>query len=156
MPHHSYLKQNNFLLMSSLNLPSFSLKPFSLVLSQNPSWSICPLLYYSSSFDIERPLLGLPGDCQAEQSQLFQPLLTGKVFHPLDHFCGPPLDALQQVHVFHYESISGHSFKLTYLFHIHMDIHFIHIFLVGKDIWQLWISSCYFFLYDYFSSTAAC
>ena len=27
------------------------------------------------------------------------PVLTGVVFHPLDHFCGPPLDALKQVYV---------------------------------------------------------
>jgi len=36
---------------------------------------------------------------QAEQPQLSQPVLVGEVFHPLDHFCGPPLKALQQVHV---------------------------------------------------------
>jgi len=36
---------------------------------------------------------------QAEQSQLFQPVLIGEVFHPLDHFCSPPLDMLQQVYV---------------------------------------------------------
>ncbi|KAK4827791.1 hypothetical protein QYF61_021744 [Mycteria americana] len=28
-----------------------------------------------------------------------QPVLVGEVFHPSDHFCGPPLDPLQQVHV---------------------------------------------------------
>ncbi|KAK4810053.1 hypothetical protein QYF61_005116 [Mycteria americana] len=37
---------------------------------------------------------------QAEQHQLFQPFLIGEVFHPSSHFCGPPLDPLQQVHVF--------------------------------------------------------
>ena len=36
---------------------------------------------------------------QAEQPQLSQPLVIGEVFHPLDHFCGPPLDPLQQVRV---------------------------------------------------------
>ncbi|KAK4810749.1 hypothetical protein QYF61_007723 [Mycteria americana] len=36
----------------------------------------------------------------AEQPQLSQPFLIGEVFHPSDHFCGPPLDPLQQVHVF--------------------------------------------------------
>jgi len=34
---------------------------------------------------------------QAEQPQLSQPVLVGEVFHPLDHFCGPPLGMLQQV-----------------------------------------------------------
>jgi len=36
---------------------------------------------------------------QAEQPQLSQPVLIGKVFHSMDRFCGPPLYALQQVHV---------------------------------------------------------
>ncbi|KAK4822933.1 hypothetical protein QYF61_023433 [Mycteria americana] len=38
---------------------------------------------------------------KAEQPQLSQPqpFLTGEVFHPSDHFCGPPLDPLQQLHV---------------------------------------------------------
>jgi len=36
---------------------------------------------------------------QAEQPQLSQPVLTGEVLQPSDHFCGPPLDTLQQVHV---------------------------------------------------------
>ena len=35
-----------------------------------------------------------PSLLQAEESQLSQPALIGEVFHPLDHFCGPPLDAL--------------------------------------------------------------
>ena len=26
--------------------------------------------------------------------------MTGEVFHPSDHFCGPPLDPLQNIHVF--------------------------------------------------------
>lgn len=30
----------------------------------------------------------------AEQPQLPELVLIGEVFHPLDHFCGPPLDAL--------------------------------------------------------------
>ena len=32
---------------------------------------------------------------QAEQPQLFQPVLVEEVFHPLDHFCGPHLDTLE-------------------------------------------------------------
>ena len=41
-----------------------------------------------------------PSLLQAEPPQLSQPFLIGEVFHPSDHFCGPPLDPLQQVHVF--------------------------------------------------------
>ncbi|KAK4807078.1 hypothetical protein QYF61_018419 [Mycteria americana] len=35
-----------------------------------------------------------------EQPQLSQPFFRGQIFHPSDHFRGPPLDPLQQVHVF--------------------------------------------------------
>jgi len=40
-----------------------------------------------------------PSLFQAEQPQLTQPILVEEVFHPLDNFYGPPLNALQQVHV---------------------------------------------------------
>ncbi|KAK4815839.1 hypothetical protein QYF61_008442 [Mycteria americana] len=40
-----------------------------------------------------------PSLLQAEQPQLSQPVFIGEVFHPSDHFCGPPVDPLQQVHV---------------------------------------------------------
>jgi len=40
-----------------------------------------------------------PSLLQVEQPQLFQPFLIAEVFHSFDHFCGPPLDPLQQVHV---------------------------------------------------------
>jgi len=40
-----------------------------------------------------------PSLLQAEQSQLPQPVLTGEVFQPSDHLCGPPLDPLQHIHV---------------------------------------------------------
>ena len=41
-----------------------------------------------------------PSLLPAEPPQLSQPFLIGEVFHPSDHFCGPPLDPLQQVRVF--------------------------------------------------------
>ena len=41
-----------------------------------------------------------PSLLQAEQPQLSQPFLTGEVLQPSDHFCGPPLDPLQQVDLF--------------------------------------------------------
>jgi len=41
-----------------------------------------------------------PSLLQAEQPQLSQPFLIGKVFQPSDHFCGCPLAPLHGVHVF--------------------------------------------------------
>jgi len=41
-----------------------------------------------------------PSVLQAERPQLSLPVLIRKVFHPSDQFCGPPLDPLQQLHVF--------------------------------------------------------
>ncbi|PKU38867.1 phospholipase a1 member hypothetical protein [Limosa lapponica baueri] len=40
-----------------------------------------------------------PSLLQAEQPQLSQPVLIGEVLQPSDHFCGPPVDLLQNVHV---------------------------------------------------------
>ena len=40
-----------------------------------------------------------PSFLQTAQPQLSQPVLIEDVFYPLDHFCGPPLDTLQHVHV---------------------------------------------------------
>ena len=40
-----------------------------------------------------------PSLLQAEQPQLSQPVLTGEMFHPSDHFCVPPLGLHQQGHV---------------------------------------------------------
>ncbi|KAK4818782.1 hypothetical protein QYF61_019128, partial [Mycteria americana] len=40
-----------------------------------------------------------PSLLQAEQPQLSQPVFIGEVLQPSDHFCGPSLDSLQQVHV---------------------------------------------------------
>jgi len=39
-----------------------------------------------------------PSLLQSEQPQLSQPVLVEEMFHLLDHVCGPPLDALQQVY----------------------------------------------------------
>jgi len=89
----------DFFLISGLNIPSFSLKPFLLVLSQQtPLKSLS--LSYSPSLDTDRPLSGLPGalsppGCTTQLSACPH----REAFHPLDHFCGPPLDTLQQPHV---------------------------------------------------------
>ncbi|KAK4825808.1 hypothetical protein QYF61_002413 [Mycteria americana] len=81
----------NFFLISSLNLPSFTLKPLPLVLSQQAPLKI---LKGCNKVSLQPSLL------QAEQPQLSQPVFTAQVLQPSDHFCGPPLDSLQQVHVF--------------------------------------------------------
>jgi len=59
------------------------------------SFLVGPFKYLAGCYQVSP----LPSLLQAEQPQLSQPFLTGKVFHPSDHFCGPPLDPLQQVHV---------------------------------------------------------
>jgi len=41
-----------------------------------------------------------PSLLQAQQPPLSQPFLIGEMLQPSDHFCSPPLDLLQQVHVF--------------------------------------------------------
>ena len=92
---------NNFFLIS--NLPSFSLKPLPLVLSlhalvnsPSPAFLEAPLqvLEYCNQVSPQPSLL------RAEQHQLSQPVFIGVVLQPSDHLCGPPLDLLQQVHVF--------------------------------------------------------
>jgi len=40
-----------------------------------------------------------PSLLQAEEPQIPQPVLIGGMLQPPDHFRGPPLDALQQLHV---------------------------------------------------------
>ena len=37
---------------------------------------------------------------QAAQAQLPQPVFIGEVLQPSDRLCGPPLDPLQQLHIF--------------------------------------------------------
>ncbi|KAK4828307.1 LOW QUALITY PROTEIN: hypothetical protein QYF61_025319 [Mycteria americana] len=90
----------NFFLISNLNLPSFSLKPLTLVLSlhalvKSPSPAFLP------PAGTGRLLEGLPEPSllQAEQPQLSQPVFIGEVLQHPYHLCGPPLGSLQQVHV---------------------------------------------------------
>ncbi|KAK4825745.1 LOW QUALITY PROTEIN: hypothetical protein QYF61_002184 [Mycteria americana] len=80
----------NFFLKSSLNLPSLSLKPLPLVLLQQ-----APLETLEGCYKVSPQ----PSLLQAEQPQLSQPVLVGEVLQPSGHFCGPPLDPLQQLHV---------------------------------------------------------
>jgi len=54
------------------------------------------------SFEFEITFIGLLVQLlfsSRPNSPSSQPVLVGKVFYPLNHFCGPPLDALQQVYI---------------------------------------------------------
>jgi len=91
----------NFFLISHLNLPSFSLQLFRLVLSlhtlvksPSPSFLQTPSGTGSCSEVTPEPSL-----LQSEQPQLPQPVLVGEVLQPSDHLRGPPLDLLQHIHV---------------------------------------------------------
>jgi len=63
-------------------------------------------LNFIESFELEGTFKGHLGQLPCNEQghlqlgQLSQPVFVGELFHPLDHFCGPPLDVLQQVHVF--------------------------------------------------------
>jgi len=84
------LMVKNFFLISNLNLPSFSLEPFRLVLSlhtlvKSPSpafLSAPPGTGSCSKVTLEPSLL------QAEQPQLPQPVLVGEVLQPSVHLRG--------------------------------------------------------------------
>ncbi|KAK4827563.1 hypothetical protein QYF61_019187 [Mycteria americana] len=80
----------NLILISNLNLPTFSLKPLPLVLSPH---ALAPFTCWKAARRSPRSLL------QAEQPQLSQPVFVGEVLQPSGHLHGPPLDLLQQLHV---------------------------------------------------------
>ena len=85
----------NLFLISNLNLPSFSWKPFPLVLSQPTLLQSLSPSFLQPPLDTERPLSGLTETFSSlctEQPQLSQPVLLGEVFHTLQHFCDPPLE----------------------------------------------------------------
>jgi len=80
----------NFFLIAHLNLPSFSLEPFPLVLSlqtlvksPSPSFLSAPSGTGSCSKVSSQPSL-----LQAEQPQLPHPALSGEVLQPSDHLRG--------------------------------------------------------------------
>ena len=93
------LTVKDFFLISSPNLCSLSLKSLTLLLSLQTLLKSCPLLSCSSPLGIERPLSGQLAAFFRLNSPSSQSVLIGEVLHPLDHFCGPPWDALQQIHV---------------------------------------------------------
>ena len=75
----------NFFLISSLNLPSLSLKPFLLVLSQQALlFPISPLQVTAGCSKVSLQ----PSLLQAEQPQLSQPVLPVEGFQPSDLCCG--------------------------------------------------------------------
>jgi len=58
-----------------------------------PFFSVASLYILKGCYQIT----SVPSLLQAEEHQLFQPVLVGEVFHSVDHFCGPTLHVLQQV-----------------------------------------------------------
>ena len=91
VPHHSYCKKK--ILISNLNLPSVSLKP--LPLTTDPAEEsvlfllIPPFRYCKAALRSSRAF---------SSPDRTAPALTAcpcrRGVHPLDHFCGPPLDTL--------------------------------------------------------------
>ena len=53
---------------------------------------------------------------QAEPAQLPQPFFTGEVLQPSHHLHGPPLDPLQQLHIFLVLSCQGKPHSVLKLF----------------------------------------
>ena len=72
---------------------------------------------------------------QAEQPQLSQPVLIGEVYYLLDHFCGPPLDVLQEVHV------SPVFTLLATLFSLQPRIQ-LAFWAVREHCWLVWLAIC--------------
>ena len=84
----------NFLLISNLNLPCLSLKPFPLVLSTltnsySPSCLYPPLQVLKGCNEVSLESL-----LQAKEAQFPQPLLIGEVLQTSDDIGGPSLDSL--------------------------------------------------------------
>ena len=85
-----------FFLVSSLNLFFFSLEAYSLCpITQTQLKSLSPFLYPLVRYALRSPGAFPSAGCTAQLSACPH----REVFHPWAHFCGPPLDALQQLHV---------------------------------------------------------
>lgn len=82
-------------LLPYIQFSPFSLKSFSLVLSQELK-TLSPFFLQPPFRAALRPSWNL---LQNEQPCFSQPVLVEEVCHPLDHFCDTPLDALLQVNV---------------------------------------------------------
>ena len=80
------LTVKDLFLISNLNLPSLSLKPFPLVLSLQtllktvPFFPVAPFQILKGCYLITSE----PSLLQAEEPQLSQPVLVGEVFHSMD------------------------------------------------------------------------
>ena len=94
--HLTTLTVKKFFLISNLNFFQFK------AITPCPT-TTCPRKKSLSSF-LVRPLQLLKGCSKVSpQPSLLlaeQPFRIGEVLQPSDHLCGPPLDPLQQVHVF--------------------------------------------------------
>ena len=86
VPHHSYCKK--LLPYIQSKSPLFYFEGISLCsITADPAKESVRFLLIVPLLDTERLLSGLPLSLlQAEQPQLFQPVIKGEVFHPLDHF----------------------------------------------------------------------
>jgi len=83
----------NFFLTSNLNLPSFSLKPFPLVLSLPDHTKRVPLLLITSLHVLEGCSEVSQSFLQAKQAQLPQPFSIREVLQPSEQPCVPSLDS---------------------------------------------------------------
>jgi len=98
----------NFLLISNLNLPCLSLRPFPLVLSLSTLINSCsPFCFVLVSPE--------PSLFQAKQAQFPQPFLIGEVLQPSDHLSGPSLDLLLLVVLTTINGVSIHYQNLGFL-----------------------------------------
>ena len=95
------LSIKHFFLMSNQNLSSFSVKPFPLVLSQQTLLKSLSPSFLQPPLDTERLLSGHPGafSCPGCTAPALSVCPRREAFHSWDHFNGPPLYALQQVHI---------------------------------------------------------
>ena len=83
------LTVKDFFLVSNLNLPSLSLKPLPLFLSQQPLLKSLSSSFLKLPFYILKGLYQVTSELsllQAQQPRLSQPVLIGEVFHSFDHF----------------------------------------------------------------------
>ena len=112
MGHHTFLGSlcqslttlwlKKFLRICNWNLPIFNLKPFPFVLvltvwvktQKNLCISFLDVLEGCNETSLE------PSPLQAEHAELPQPFFIEEVLQSSDHFHSPPLDLLQQLHIF--------------------------------------------------------
>ena len=101
----------NLFLISNLNFPCLSLKPFPLVLSLSCcKKSVCFLIISSLEIlkDCSEVVLE-PSLLQTKQAQIPQPFFIREILQPSHHPCGTPLELLHQLLIFLVQRALGHS-----------------------------------------------